>query len=362
MTANQSIIGTGLTITNTGVTSNVAGTGISVSGATGAVTVTNTGVISGSCPGGFLTCSGTNPLTFTLGTLGMANGGTGTSTNGIAGQNIIIGPAGNTMIATSSLFVASTQNVGIGTTSPEKLLMVEGNQSGGVARIQRDFAASTNQVVGTYDVTLNETGGLQDLTGPAQTFSIRGNGGTVNTVGDITAVRAGADTTGNISLRGYTTGSPSAQLSVNGSNDSITAIDQFGTIDALLNMASTTGSIFTVAATTSPVTSPIKLFDIDQYGGITASSTGATPTVSCAPSGGTISTNSNDQAGTITTGTLSTSCTLTFTHTKLSTPIVEVTGSNTTNLPAVSARSTSSFTISMGASTSDVLEYFVVQP
>jgi len=35
-----------LTITNTGVTSNVAGTGISVSGATGAVTITNTGVTS----------------------------------------------------------------------------------------------------------------------------------------------------------------------------------------------------------------------------------------------------------------------------------------------------------------------------
>jgi hypothetical protein len=33
-----------VTITNTGVTSNVAGTGIGVSGATGAVTVTNTGV------------------------------------------------------------------------------------------------------------------------------------------------------------------------------------------------------------------------------------------------------------------------------------------------------------------------------
>ena len=42
VTAGQSIIGSGLTITNTGVTSNVAGNGISVSGATGAVTITNT--------------------------------------------------------------------------------------------------------------------------------------------------------------------------------------------------------------------------------------------------------------------------------------------------------------------------------
>jgi hypothetical protein len=37
---------TGVTIANTGVTSNVAGTGIGVSGATGAVTITNTGVTS----------------------------------------------------------------------------------------------------------------------------------------------------------------------------------------------------------------------------------------------------------------------------------------------------------------------------
>jgi hypothetical protein len=42
VTAGQSVIGSGLTITNTGVTSNVAGTGISLSGGTGAVTITNT--------------------------------------------------------------------------------------------------------------------------------------------------------------------------------------------------------------------------------------------------------------------------------------------------------------------------------
>ncbi len=37
---------TTVTVTNSGVTSNVAGTGISVSGATGAVTITNSGVTS----------------------------------------------------------------------------------------------------------------------------------------------------------------------------------------------------------------------------------------------------------------------------------------------------------------------------
>ncbi len=42
VTAGQSIIGSGLTITNTGVTSNVAGNGISLNTTTGAVTITNT--------------------------------------------------------------------------------------------------------------------------------------------------------------------------------------------------------------------------------------------------------------------------------------------------------------------------------
>ena len=60
--SNALTIGTGLggtsyngssavTITNTGVTSNVAGTGISVSGATGAVTITNSGVTSAAVSG-----------------------------------------------------------------------------------------------------------------------------------------------------------------------------------------------------------------------------------------------------------------------------------------------------------------------
>lgn len=59
--------GTPLTITNSGVTSNVAGTGISVSGATGAVTITNTGVTSlGNGTG--TTCSGTAPGTCNVNT------------------------------------------------------------------------------------------------------------------------------------------------------------------------------------------------------------------------------------------------------------------------------------------------------
>lgn len=58
---------TGVTIANTGVTSNVAGTGISVSGATGAVTITNTGVTSAVAGTGVGVSAGTGAVTFSIG-------------------------------------------------------------------------------------------------------------------------------------------------------------------------------------------------------------------------------------------------------------------------------------------------------
>jgi hypothetical protein len=64
-------LGSSITLTNAGVTSNVAGTGISVSGATGAVTITNTGVTSLTGGGGVTVSAGTGGVTlgFTTSTL-----------------------------------------------------------------------------------------------------------------------------------------------------------------------------------------------------------------------------------------------------------------------------------------------------
>jgi hypothetical protein len=56
-----------VTITNTGVTSNVAGTGISVSGATGAVTITNSGVTSAVAGTGVGVSGATGAVTFSIG-------------------------------------------------------------------------------------------------------------------------------------------------------------------------------------------------------------------------------------------------------------------------------------------------------
>lgn len=81
------------------------GTGITYSGTMGSEiggisgTLTNTGVISNSCPGGFLTCSGTNPSTFSLGTLTVPNGGTGATT---FGQGWLFSTGGTGALAAST--------------------------------------------------------------------------------------------------------------------------------------------------------------------------------------------------------------------------------------------------------------------
>lgn len=132
--------------------------------------------------------------------------------------------------ATSTLFaVASTTNatlfnvlasgnVGVGTSSPSKLFTVEGNQSGGIMRVQRDFPSTpANSQVGTYDIELNETpaAALAEQSGPAQTFGVASAGGAENIYTDISGVRDGADTSGSLVLRTYNAGTPATGLYIN---------------------------------------------------------------------------------------------------------------------------------------------------
>lgn len=145
-------------------------------------------------------------------------------------------------------------------------------------------------------------------------------------------------------------------------------LDQFASVLLNVNTASTTGSIFTVAASTSPNlnTGAIKLFDIDQYGAITASSTGpAAPALTnCAQGGGSASltAGSNDTIGSFTTGTLATSCTITFARAKTVTPAVFVEDNSTAATIDVSAQSTTAFTVSISAGISGAkIYYWVVQ-
>lgn len=167
-------------------------------------------------------------------TIALANGGTNatsftTSGNAVYynGSSLLTAPltsaitipyASTTEItASSNAFVLG--NLDVGTTTPQsKLLYVYGNQSGGIARIQR-FNASTNATLGTYSITAESTGIAADGFGVGQTFELVSDGvnpNTFNTISTITAVRHGADNSGTLGLFGYSAGSPNAALYVDG--------------------------------------------------------------------------------------------------------------------------------------------------
>lgn len=196
----------------------------------------------GTAAGTFLAVDPTGNV---IATTSPSGSGSGTVGSGTTGQFPYYASNGTTLTATSSIFIAANGNVGVGTSSPEKLFMVEGNQTGGVARIQRDFSPSVGNIVGTYDVVLNELGGLQDQAGPAQTFGAKNAGGAENIYGDISAIRNGADNSGSISLRGYSAGSAvtSNQLTVDGPSG-VTAI---GTSSPSVNLCTTRLCIFGTA-------------------------------------------------------------------------------------------------------------------
>ena len=96
-----------VTITNTGVTSNVAGTGISVSGATGAVTITNSGVTSAIAGTGISVSGATGGVTIT-------NSGV-TSLTGGGGVTVSAGTGGVTLGFTTSTLVTTASNLAGGT-------------------------------------------------------------------------------------------------------------------------------------------------------------------------------------------------------------------------------------------------------
>lgn len=133
-------------------------------------------------------------------------GGSGTVGSGLTGQFPYYAANGTTLTATSTLFLASSGNIGVGTTSPSKLLTVEGNQSGSIARFQRDTSTIAGGIYGVTDVVLNELGGTSDQTGPGETFGIMNSGGAENPLGGIAAVRSGADNTGTLEMWDYNAG------------------------------------------------------------------------------------------------------------------------------------------------------------
>lgn len=134
--------------------------------------------------------------------------------------------------------------------------------------------------------------------------------------------------------------------------------DQYGTNILQVSTASSTGNIFEVDATSSN----LAMFAIDLFGHVMASSTGSISLGTCT-GGATITAGSNEDAGSVTLTTAVTSCAIIFQNAYATKPkSVQLTGSGTVSFPAVTALSTTGFTIGVGAAvTGDTIYYTVIQ-
>ncbi len=142
LTSNGSI-----TLTNTGVTSNVAGTGISVSGATGAVTIANTGVTSNVAGSGISVSGGTGSVTIANTGVLSAIAGTGLSVSGAAGNVTFTNTdLGSTQNIFKTIIVAGQSNI-VADSNSDSLTVKEGI----------NVTLTTNAVTDTLTISSTDT-------------------------------------------------------------------------------------------------------------------------------------------------------------------------------------------------------------
>jgi len=184
-----------IVLTNTGVTSNIAGTGISVSGATGAVTINNTGVlsitgtanqISASASTGAVTLS--LPASVTLGTSLTVSG-----------------------LTANSFLYSGTAGLLTTTTAPTNGQLLIGSTGGAPVAAALTAGTAISVVNGSGSITINNTGvtslaagtgiGVSASTG-AVTISNNGVTSAVGTAGNITVSASTGAVTFNLATAG----------------------------------------------------------------------------------------------------------------------------------------------------------------
>ena len=210
-----------LTITNTGVTSNVAGTGISVSGGTGAVTISNTGVLS--------IAGTTNQIT--------ASAATGAVTLSLP-ATVTIGTSLTVSGLTANSFLYSgTAGLLTTTAAPTNGQLLIG--STGAAPVAATLTAGTAIGVtnGAGSITINNTGVTSTAAGTG--ISVSGATGAVTITN--TGVTSAVGTAGNITVSAAT-GAVTFNLATAGTpvSNSFVKIttDTFGRVTATTAVAS----------------------------------------------------------------------------------------------------------------------------
>ncbi len=135
---------------NVGIGTTTPGSLLSISGTSGLLaSTTATSTFQG---GGInlITAAGNTGCFAVNGTcIGGGGGGSGTVSSGTTGQFPYYAANGTTLTATSSLFLASSGNVGIGTTLPTQALTVNGNVA---------LLPANSTITGSTGLTLQETG------------------------------------------------------------------------------------------------------------------------------------------------------------------------------------------------------------
>lgn len=132
---------------------------------------------------------------------------TGTGTSTFVRQN-------TPTLITPNLGVASSTRQGIGVTpDATRLLLVQGDVSGGVATFNRTNA-STNAAVGTAIIKGTSLGDMTDGFGPAFQFAIQDTSGVENLIANISSVRDGADNSGSLLFNVYDAGVASNALQI----------------------------------------------------------------------------------------------------------------------------------------------------
>lgn len=96
--------------------------------------------------------------------------------------------------------VNTNNKLGIGTSSPSRILEVRGNQAGGIAVFNRTPPSASNIVYGTEIIKTTHDGDMGNGFGVAYQYAVQDNSGVENLLGDISAIRDGADNTGQLIL------------------------------------------------------------------------------------------------------------------------------------------------------------------